>query len=749
MSIIIKGKVTKEVYKNGNYRILGFSPISSDCNKVKINMYGNISLVGELGYLNVNEDYEIKIEEKSTDKYGTSYTVLSVPSLAEIDLQSLSREESKAILMTFTTENQANNILDAYPNFIDKVVNEGEESIDVKKIYGVGKVYLKAYVRELNERYKYVHLIKKYSDYEVNITDCKTLYDKYLTEEKIEEAFNEPYFVLIEILGRGFEKADKLLCKVRPELIESNQRCEAMIMDVLHNNENEGSSRLKGSELWKFCQEYDNRLLPLVKDVCENSKHIYYNNETKDIAIMETYLGEVRVANFIKDKVNNSEKLDFDWKKYRVTDDGFELNDSQLNVLKVFCESGLSIVKGYSGCGKTFSVKQLIKMLDDYHMTYTLLAPTGKSARVLAEQTNRQAYTIHKKCFEGDITTDVIIVDESGMVGLEVMNMLISACTNEKSRFVFVGDPAQIPSISLGKIYEDMIKSEIVPSSNLTEVFRYKSNGSLFVATNVRQGKSFFKDTEMVKNNGKSYTVCDNYKFIETDEDDIAEVVINEYYKLLNKGIKPKDILILAPQNVGEIGTYAINNIIQSEVNPPKANEVIMSRRVGGTSIKFRVGDLVINTKNDYKAVSYEAYMKLKEDCILTEQDVCDKIVVNGQIGIIREVLDKEGLLVQFDEDLIFMNKGKLNQLLLGYSISTFKAQGSTTEYTINIISSKHKRLLSRGLLYVADTRNKKQCVDIGSIDAYETALNININDTRNTFLLELLTQNLEKDLTN
>ena len=95
MSIIIKGKVTKEVYKNGNYRILGFSPISSDCNKVKINMYGNISLVGELGYLNVNEDYEIKIEEKSTDKYGTSYTVLSVPSLAEIDLQSLSRAESK------------------------------------------------------------------------------------------------------------------------------------------------------------------------------------------------------------------------------------------------------------------------------------------------------------------------------------------------------------------------------------------------------------------------------------------------------------------------------------------------------------------------------------------------------------------------------------------------------------------------------------------------------------------------------
>lgn len=750
MSIIVKGKIIREVYKNGAYRILAFSPIPSDTNKVKINNYGNISLVGELGYLNVNEDYEIKIEEKSTDKYGTSYNVLSVPSLSEIDLKSLSLEESKAILMTFTTENQANNILKAYPDFINKVVTEGADAIDTKLIYGVGSAYLKAYVRELNERYKYVHIIQKYADYELNITDCKTLYEEYINEENIAKSFAEiPYYLLIEILGRSFEKADDLLCRIRPELVESEQRCEAMIMDVLHTNENNGSSRLKGSELWGFCQDYDGRLLPMVKDVCENSKNIYYNDETKDVAIMNTYLGEVRVANFIKDKVNNSEKLNLDWEKYRVTDDGFSLSDSQLGVLKVFCESGLSIVKGYSGCGKTFSVKQLIKMLEDNNMTYTLLSPTGKASRVLAEQTGRTASTIHKKCFEGDINTDVVIVDESGMVSLEVMNMLISSCTNEHSRFVFVGDPAQIPSIALGKIYEDMIKSEIVPSSNLTEVFRYKSNGSLFVATNVRQGKSFFKDTEMVKNDRNIYTVCDNYKFIETEEDYIADVVVDEYFKLIDKNIKPKDILILAPQNVGEIGTYALNNIIQAEVNPPKANEIIMSRKVSGVSIKFRVGDLVINTKNDYKAVSYEAYMKLKEDSILTEQDVCDKMIVNGQIGIIREIIDKEGMLIQFDEDLIFMNKGKLNQLLLGYSISTFKAQGSTTEYTINIVSSKHSRLLSRGLLYVADTRNKKKCVDIGNMGAYENALNLNVNDTRNTFLLELLTQNVEKDLTN
>ena len=204
--------------------------------------------------------------------------------------------------------------------------------------------------------------------------------------------------------------------------------------------------------------------------------------------------------------------------------------------------------------------------------------------------------------------------------------------------------------------------------------------------------------------------------------------------------------------NIGSMGTYAINNAIQAEVNPPKANEVVITRKINGNAITFRVGDIVLNTKNDYHAVSYEAYKKMQEDelGVLSEDDVADSMVVNGQSGVIREVLGKEGIIVQFDETLIYMNKSKvMGQLLLGYSISTFKAQGSTTDYTINIISESHQKMLSRGLLYVADTRNKKSCIDIGNISTYEKALNVVVNDNRDTFLLDLLTQDVEKDLTN
>lgn len=757
--ILVKGKIIKEVYSNGSYKILAFSPYPDQMELVKVNKYGNVSLVGELGYLSVGEQYELKLKEESTNNYGTSYSVVSCPSLSEINVDELTREEAFKILTSFTTEKQANYILDAYPNFIAKVIKEGKESIDVSKIYNVGEAYLNAYVRELNEKYKYIHILNKYSDYQFNIGDCKNLYQYYFTNEKIETAVDEtPYYALIEVLGRSFESADKLLCSFRHELVESNQRCEAMIMDILHENEAKGSSRIKGSELWKKAHDYDERLLKLIKDVCVNSANIYYNDDDKYIALMSTYLAEIRIKDWVMDKLSTDSKLDLNWSDYKVNLDGSELTDTQLNALKVFCESPISLLTGFSGVGKTFSVKALIRMLEDNNLTYTLVCPTGKASRVLSEQTGKEASTIHKRVFQGQINSDVIVVDEFGMVGLDVFCMLINSIINPNARIVFVGDPAQIPSISLGKIFDDFIASNIIPTTMLTEVFRYKSNGSLFVATNVRQGKSFFDDTEMVKYKDGVYSVCDNYKFIETDEDDIPDEVIKQYHKLLDKGIKTKDILILAPMNVGSMGTYAINNAIQAEVNPPKANEVVITRRLDKNTITFRVGDIVLNTKNDYHAVSYEAYQKIKNDTtgVLSEDDVADSMIVNGQSGIIREVLGKEGLVVQFDETLIYMNKAKVtSQLLLGYSISTFKAQGSTTDYTINIVSESHHKMLSRGLLYVADTRNKKSCIDIGSMATYERALNIVVNDKRDTFLLDLLLedknkpQDIEKDLTN
>lgn len=737
MQLKVKAKVIREIYHNDNFYILALSPMKIYDN-LEITQYGTFTCKGELSMLTVGQEYDLVIEPISNDKYGTCYKVVDVPSLK---VEDLSDDDELEILRTITTNSQADYVHKAYPNFIRLILNGEEDKIDIKNIYNVGETRLKVYKRLINEKFRYYYLMKQTKEYKISMSDCKLLLSKYKTiEECVKKINNTPYFILMEVLGRTFENIDKMILDIQPDLKVSKQRCEALIIGVLRRNEVDGSTRLYANDLFYYIkEEYDAKeLLPMLKDVAVESDLIYYDEKTKDLSIMSTYLAECKIADFVKSKIQNSKKLNIDYTKYKNIDN-FTMSDTQLNALKVFCESNISILAGNSGCGKTAAVKGLVSLMEDNHLTYTLLSPTGKASKVLSESTGRKAYTIHKRCFSGSIDTDVVIVDECGMVSLDVFCMLLSAIQNDNARIVLVGDPAQLSSIGLSKIYDDLIKSNKVPMTMLTEVFRYKSNGSLFVATNIRQGKNFFDD-DFVKHNENTneYTVSDNYKFIQTDE--VLETVVNEYKKLLQKGIKKENIMVLSPFNVGLFGTYVINNEIQQMINPILPNDKIQSRTVNKTKIVFKEGDLVINTKNDYEAVKADSYYENKDVEGISESDYETTAIVNGQMGIIREVVDK-GLIIQFDEEMVYMNRNKLNHLLLGYAISCHKSQGSTIDYSINIVTNAHKNMLSRGLLYVATTRCRKSHIDIGDESAFQYALSVCDNDLRKTWLLDLMTE--------
>ena len=390
-------------------------------------------------------------------------------------------------------------------------------------------------------------------------------------------------------------------------------------------------------------------------------------------------------------------------------------------------------------CGKTTSIQGLIQLMEDNNMSYTLLTPTGKASKVLSEATHRSAQTIHRACFSGEIATDVVIVDEASMINLEVMNMLINSITNPNARIVFSLDNAQLTPIGVGKVISDLIETNIVPKTELTQVFRYTDDGSLFVATNIRNGKNFFT-SDNVKERGNTFSVSSNYKFIETSNEDLFDEVIRQYKGLISHGIKQDDILVMCPYNVSKIGNYAICNAIQEEFNPPKPNELTHKRKIGGTTIVFRKGDIVVNKKNNYNIPTEEGYNILMSDSMLTEEDVATSIVLNGQMGRIVQVV-KEGLLIKFDEEILFFNKQNINNLLLGYSISTHSSQGSSAQYTISIVSDLCKRMLSKELIYVADTRCKKSHIDIGQQDAFLYALSHSDNQHRYTWLKEMLIQ--------
>ena len=743
MSIIVKCKADKEIYRNEDFRIIAFSPLQTYA-ELKISKYFTFSVKGSnMPYITINKEYTIEIEELSSDKFGTAYSLLSCPSLDAIDLKNLTRDEAKEILLDCTSsEKIANNILNAYPNFIELIMVEGKQAIDTSKIKGVGSAYLEAYSRELLSKYKYYHILKKYNMYKIDINDCKALVDLYKDDNGIGVAFTDnPYYVLTEALGRGFEQSDKLILENRPELENSEQRCEALIISVLRRNEYEGSTRLSGVDLYNYIKNEYNvpYLIPMLKDVSVKSDYIYYDEVSKDLSVMQTYLAECKIASFVKSKLANSTKLDIDWKKYRSVN-GFDMTDMQLECLHNFCDYNISILAGVSGSGKTSGVENLVKLMEDNNMSYCLLAPTGSASLRLATQTKRKASTIHRRVLrDGEICSDVILVDENSMLGLDVFTMLIDAISNDDCRIVLCGDPSQIPSISCSSIFADMIKSNIVPMTMLTQVFRYNTNGGSFVGENIRKGEKFL-DEDVVKEKDGIYTIYNNYKFIECDEDYIFDNVIKEYGKLAKK-YKLDDIIILSAFNLGECGTRALNRAIEDEYNPPRPNEKIMSYKIKDEDVIFRVGSRVVNIKNNYKSLTLEAWELIENsNGVLTADDVSDLFteLFNGEIGVVRSIDDKK-MVCQFNEQLIVFTKSNIFNLLLARAISIHRSQGGEWQAVINIISTKHKKMLSRNLLYVSDTRGKKYHCDIGSRVTLENTLLIDSVAERSTWLEELL----------
>lgn len=650
-----------------------------------------------------------------------------------------------------TSDRLAHTVLEQYPNFIEDVVTKSDEEldkiIDLKKLKGIGTVYYNCYKRILREKYKYIFFIqsKEVKPYDLSLDDAKMLFKKWSdTNQIINELKQNPYFVLTNICEKSFNKVDSLIKSIRPDLIDSPIRCEAVVLDILRRNEEDASSRLNGNTCYRIMRDEYNcgDLKKYIVDVCKNGSSIYYDDDTKDLSIFETYMKEVNIASYAKTANVNCEVLDIDVEKYRTLDNGITLTDEQLKAVENFKNYKFTILAGKSGSGKSSSARAITNACRDLGLSVTQLAPTATAAKRLSETTGLGACTIHLKCLrDKEITTDVCLIDEASMVGLDVFTMFMNCIANDRMRLVLVGDPYQLASISLGTVFADLIKSNVVPKVELSQVFRYNDSGIAYAGENVRQGRDFFDDVE-VKHKGDIYSIMSDWNFIERNTDEeITDEVCRQYTDLRkNKHISQEDILVLSPFNVGSCGSYIINEKIQSDFNPPKKGEKIFERKVNGYGkITFRIGDRVINKKNNYTQLTYEGYKQIEEsNGILSADEVETVPIFNGQRGVVVDILDKV-MVVKFEEELVVYDKLTIYNLLLGYAISTFAAQGQEAPYVINVVSETHNRLMSKNLNYVADTRSKKKQIDIGQVKAYKDSLLVDNVEERNTWLLDLL----------
>lgn len=306
-------------------------------------------------------------------------------------------------------------------------------------------------------------------------------------------------------------------------------------------------------------------------------------------------------------------------------------------------------------CGKTSSMKALIRMLEAYGKSYTLLAPTGIASKRLSESTGRKASTIHMALATGIEPTDYLVIEESSMVSVHLLASLLDRIEYNPN-LIFVCDEAQLASISCGNVLQDIINSNIVPRANLTRPFRYGTSGLITIATDTRNGQA---DNLLTK--------FDDFEFIEIENDSVSQVV-EQYESMLQQGFKKDEILILSPYNRGNKGTYVINKKIQAEYNPHEYSSIKYKHPLG--EIQFKVGDRVLNTKNDYHM-----------PCIEFDEDGYESYGVmfcaNGDIGTVRECRQnsegKDELVIEFDNGIAAVSGSAIQNLILGYAISVHK----------------------------------------------------------------------------
>lgn len=677
--------------------------------------YGTISLKGTgIADLKMGQSIDCIIEPCADDKYKYSYKFIGFTGFVAKDGKfNLSEKAELQTLRSLMTNGQAESCHAAYPHFVSMVLNGEADKLDYKKIHGVGKVLLPRYIdkiKTINKRVEFMGETYAWGiEHDEDINKIAATYKNVYGFSK--DINTNPYSVMINLLEWSFDRADRAITKKTAIWLDSYERCEAATIYALKHNELDGNTRMQAKMLFDMVKRRAPQCVHHLRDVVTKSTQVHYDAPSQNTALQATYSAEQHIADVIKKKIANPHYYPMDWQKFTSVD-GLELTGEQAQILEMACKQDVMMLTGSAGTGKSQTTKAIIEMLEANDYTYTLLSPTGIAAKRLREATGREASTIHMFLACGDNLGDYVLIDEMGMVSVHLLSILFDKVT-DRTKIIFIADPSQLASIACGNIVENMLDSGIVPVCNLTKVFRYNTSGIITIATDVRNGV----------NEHLTDTFTD-YKFIETDTLVIKQIE-QEYARLLADGYSKDDVLILSPFNKGNVGSLAINAAIQAKFNPNELSKV--GHTVNDTPIYFKVGDKVINKKNEYA-------MPLVDD------DTA--FVANGDIGTVMEIVPDEKepyMIVRYDCGDCIVDKAHIKNTLLAYAISIHSCQGSQAKAVIVVIDRSHVRMLSRNLLYTSVSRAQEKLVLIGDEAAIQEGLRVQEEKIRDTELKEML----------
>lgn len=534
----------------------------------------------------------------------------------------------------------------------------------------------------------------------------------------------QPYLLAEEIQGIGFRIADRIARSNGLDM-ESGQRIDAGILFALDQVVQSGHVCLPKEVLKEKAAELLDVSPELVEDRLQRmiqKRDLDLETIGGEILIYPDFLyyAEKRVAKNLLTLQKEAAKLPVwvgedllrEWQEKNQ----LELATAQEEAISLATSEGVMILTGGPGTGKTTTIRGILEILEGAKLKVLLAAPTGRAAKRLAETTGREALTIHRlleaepsaegalrfsRGEDNPLDANAIIIDESSMLDLILMHNLLLAVPSG-CRLIFAGDADQLPSVGAGAVLKDMIRSSVIPTVRLTEIFRQAEESAIIRnAHRINRGQlPEFDDREFVG------------IFLD-DPDEVAARIVKLCSKdLVAEGYHPfRDIQVLSPMHRQPTGVSNLNQLLQKALNPPEEGDLEV--RYGDMS--FRAGDKVMQTKNNY-----------------------EKKVFNGDIGRVWELMSGKMTVRYPDWDATY-EAGQMDELTLAYAMSVHKSQGSEYPVVVLPLVTGHSIMLQRNLLYTAVTRAKEKVIILGSKRALQIAVHSDRTRKRYSLLAERL----------
>jgi len=625
----------------------------------------------------------------------------------------------------------AQKLVQCFGDQVFEVIEQTPEKL--LELEGIGKKRLQLITSAWAEQKIVREIMVFLQSHGVGTARAVRIYKTY-GEAAIETVQQNPYQLALDIHGIGFKTADQIALNLGIPA-QSLVRAQAGIRHVLQELSSQGHCARPVDILIREAE----KMLEISPDILQQAldAEVEEKNLIPDQIALTDHPYEQQAVVFLAPlyyaecgTTRLLQELQYGqppWGQIR-TDKAFEwlenqsdfrLSDSQKQAVEIVLANKVSIVTGGPGVGKTTTVNSVLRLLLAKKCRVQLCAPTGRAAKRLSESTGYEAQTIHrlldfdpveygfKRNQDNPLETDVLVIDEISMVDIVLMNQLLKAIP-PTSALIMVGDVDQLPSVGPGAVLADMIRSDVIPTGRLTEIFRQAATSAIITtAHQINRGIAPQKTPKGTDT---------DFFYIPTDDAETARsILLNVVSQRLPQkyGYDPiRDIQVLAPMNRGGLGVRSLNIELQSLLN---SNSYPQVTRFGWS---WAPGDKIIQMVNNY-----------------------DKEVFNGDIGQISTINPEDSeLTATFDGKEVLYSFDELDEISLAYATSIHKSQGSEYPCVVIPMAMQHFTLLERNLLYTAVTRGKKHVILIGE----KRAINMACRQTKARLRITKLSQRLQ-----